>query len=115
MCRLFHIGTAGTVSDPELLNRFVAQRNETGEAAFEELVSRHGPMVLRDCRGMLHNAHDAEDAFQAVFLVLASRARFIRQCVSVASWLFEVAERVARHGKRAATRQRASTRSSPCD
>ena len=93
--RLFNIGSVGTMSDAELLDRFVSHRDESAEAAFEELVSRHGPMVLRVCRSVLRDAHDAEDAFQAVFLVLANRARSIRRRGSVASWLFGVAQRVA--------------------
>jgi RNA polymerase sigma factor (sigma-70 family) len=105
--RLFNIGAVGTMSDTELLDRFVSRRDEAAEAAFEELVIRHGPMVLRVCRGLLHDAHDAEDAFQAVFLVLANRARSIRQSASVASWLFGVAHRVAMQGKRGAARRRA--------
>ena len=84
--RLFNFGTVGTMSDAELLDRFVSRRDEAAEAAFEELVSRHGPMVLRVCRSVLRDAHDAEDAFQAVFLVLANRARSIRRSGSVASW-----------------------------
>ena len=88
--RLFHFGAIGAMSDAQLLDRFVSRRDEAAEAAFEELVIRHGPMVLRVCRGVLHDAHDAEDAFQAVFLVLASRAGSIRRSGSVASWLFGV-------------------------
>src|SRR3954468_2818673 len=93
--RLFNMGLVGTMSDAELLDRFVSRRDESAETAFEELVSRHGPMVLRVCRSVLRDAHDAEDALQAVFLVLANRARSIRRRGSVASWLFGVAQRVA--------------------
>ena len=105
--RLFNIGAVGTMSDAELLDRFVSRRDEAAEAAFEELVSRHGPMVLRVCRSVLRDAHDAEDAFQAVFLVLANRAGSIRRRGSVASWLFGVAQRVATRGRRSAARRRA--------
>src|SRR5271170_3747474 len=104
--RLFNFGAVGTMSDAELLDRFVSRRDEAAEAAFEELVIRHGPMVLRVCRGVLHDAHDAEDTFQAVFLVLASRARSIRRSGSVASWLFGVAHRVATRARRSAARRR---------
>jgi RNA polymerase sigma factor (sigma-70 family) len=104
--RLFNIGAIGTLSDGQLLDRFVARRDEAAEAAFEELVSRHGPMVLRVCRSVLHDAHDAEDAFQAVFLVLANRAGSIDRTRPVAGWLFGVARRVAYRGKRSAARRR---------
>ena len=110
MHQLFSLGAVGAMSDAELLERFVLRRDEDAEAAFEELVIRHGPMVLRVCRSILHDTHDAEDAFQAVFLVLANRARSIRQSGSVASWLFGVAERVASRGKRIAARRRAVER-----
>ena len=105
--RLFNVGAVGTMSDAQLLDRFVSRRDEAAEAAFEELVIRHGPMVLRVCRSVLHDDHDAEDAFQAVFLVLANRARFIRRSGSVASWLFGVAERVSKRSKRSAARRQA--------
>jgi RNA polymerase sigma factor (sigma-70 family) len=105
--RLFNFGAVGTMSDGQLLARFVLRRDEAAEAAFEELVIRHGPMVLRVCRSILHDAHDAEDAFQAVFLVLANRAGSIRRSGSVASWLFGVAQRVANRGKRSAARRHA--------
>ncbi len=104
--RLFHLGAVGMLSDAQLLDRFASRRDEAAEAAFEELVIRHGPMVLRVCRGVLHDAHDAEDAFQAVFLVLASRAGSIRRAGSVASWLFGVAHRVATRARRSAARRR---------
>jgi RNA polymerase sigma factor (sigma-70 family) len=104
--RLFNLGAAGMMSDAQLLDRFLSRRDEAAEAAFEELVSRHGPMVLRVCRAVLRDAHDAEDAFQAVFLVLASRAGSIRQSGSIASWLFGVAHRVAWRARRSAARRR---------
>jgi RNA polymerase sigma factor (sigma-70 family) len=103
--RLFNLGAVGTLSDAQLLDRFVSRRDEAAEAAFEELAIRHGPMVLRVCRGVLHDAHDAEDAFQAVFLVLANRAGTVRRSGSVASWLFGVAQRVASRARRSATRR----------
>ena len=103
--QLLDFGAVGTLSDAQLLDRFVSRRDEAAEAAFEELVIRHGPMVLRVCRSVLHDAHDAEDAFQAVFLVLANRAGSIRRGGSVASWLFGVAHRVATRVKRGAARR----------
>jgi HlyD family secretion protein len=75
-----------------LLERFVAHRDE---AAFEVLLWRHGPMVLGVCQRVLHNCHDAEDAFQATFLTLARKAGSIANKQAVGSWLFQVAHRIA--------------------
>jgi polysaccharide biosynthesis/export protein len=103
--RLFNFGAIGTLSDAELLERFASRDDESADAAFEELVIRHGRMVLLVCRRVLPDSHDAEDAFQATFLVLANRARSIRRGGSVASWLFGVALRAAKRVKRAAMRR----------
>jgi hypothetical protein len=81
---LDHIGVVGDLSDAQLLDRFLA-RGEAAEAAFEALVARHGPMVLDVCFNVLRDPHDAQDAFQATFLVLASRAGSIRQRGALAS------------------------------
>ena len=99
---LFAGGTVGALADGELLERFVSRRDE---AAFEALVKRHGPMVLQVCRGVLADAHEAQDAFQATFLVLARRAGSIRKRESVASWLFGVAGRIAARARVAAARR----------
>ena len=76
------------------------------EAAFEALVTRHGPMVLRVCRNVLSNPDDAEDAFQATFLVLVKQRASIRKLDSVASWLYGVAARVSARARVDAARRR---------
>ena len=95
---LFRDGAIGGLSDARLLERFLAARDEAGEAAFRALVERHGPMVLRVCRGVLHNPDDAEEAFQVTFLALARKAGSIRKHASIASWLHGTAHRVAPEG-----------------
>jgi RNA polymerase sigma factor (sigma-70 family) len=90
-------------TDTELLRGFLAQRDE---AAFETLVQRHGPMVLSVCRNVVQNAADAEDAFQATFLVLVRRAGSIRKPELVGNWLYGVAYRVARRARSQASRRR---------
>jgi RNA polymerase sigma factor (sigma-70 family) len=87
------------LSDDELLGRFNAQRDGSAEAAFEALVRRHGPMVLRVCGHILADMHDAEDAFQATFLVLARRSGSIRRPELLGNWLYGVALRTAREAK----------------
>jgi RNA polymerase sigma factor (sigma-70 family) len=93
LCYLRNLGSQETlknVSDGELLRRFTAEHDET---AFTVMVRRHGGTVLQVCRSLLHNHADAEDAFQATFVVLARQARAIRNKASLASWLYGVAYR----------------------
>ena len=71
---LFAAGTFSGLSDRQLLERFLAGDDPVSEMAFAVLVERHGPMVLGVCRRILGHSHDAEDAFQATFLVLVERA-----------------------------------------
>jgi RNA polymerase sigma factor (sigma-70 family) len=92
---LAHLGVTGNLSDDQLLDRFLARSGETAGEAFEALVARHGPMVLDVCGNILRDPHNTKDAFQATFLVLASRAASIRRRDALASWLFGVARRVA--------------------
>jgi RNA polymerase sigma factor (sigma-70 family) len=82
--------------DGQLLERFV---NERDPRAFDALLQRHGAMVLHVCRRVLGHAQDAEDAFQATFLLLAKSAASIRRQASVASWLYGVAYRLAARAK----------------
>jgi RNA polymerase sigma factor (sigma-70 family) len=107
---LFRDGTAAGLSDGQLLDRVVRGPADAAEVAFAALVERHGPMVLRVCRQILGDPHDAEDASQATFLVLARKARSIRRADSVASWLYGVACRTAARAKALAARRRARER-----
>jgi len=90
--------------DAELLGRFLTARDE---AAFTAVVCKHGPMVYRVCRGVLRNSADAEDAAQAVFLVLAQKASSVRKHDSLPSWLHGVALRTAHKLRAAIARRRA--------
>jgi C-terminal peptidase prc len=94
---------ASSSTDAVLLERFVSERDET---AFEALLHRHGPMVLGLCRRVLRNAHDAEDAFQATFLVLVHKASSVRKLASLSSWLYGVAYRTALQARTELARRR---------
>jgi RNA polymerase sigma factor (sigma-70 family) len=108
---LFRFGASGHIGDDELLGRFVAgRRDEAAEAAFAALVERHGPMVLGVCRRVLGDRHEAEDAFQATFLVLARKAGAIARREQLANWLHGVASRTALDARSRADRRRARER-----
>jgi RNA polymerase sigma factor (sigma-70 family) len=94
----------GGMTDGELLEAYLDRRDE---AAFEALVRRHGPMVLGVCRRLLRSHHDAEDAFQATFLVLVRRAASVVPREKVGNWLYGVAYRTALEARTRAARRRA--------
>jgi RNA polymerase sigma factor (sigma-70 family) len=91
------------ITDRQLLDCFTRQRDE---AAFAALVRRHGPLVLGVCRRVLQNAHDAEDVFQATFLVLARKAGSVSRAASLGSWLYQVAYRMALKIRKQASNRR---------
>lgn len=84
-------------SDEQLLADFLSRRSDD---AFSALIGRHGPMVLNVSRRILHDAHAAEDVFQATFLVLADRAGAIHRPTSLAGFLHGVAYRLAVRARR---------------
>src|SRR5688572_16826675 len=102
--RLLARRAGSSLTDTQLVANFVARRDE---ASFEVLVWRHGAMVLDLCKRVLRDAHEAEDAFQATFLVLARKAAAVGRGEAVGCWLYKVAYRIAlrlraRAAKRAA-------------
>jgi RNA polymerase sigma factor (sigma-70 family) len=101
---------ATPADDGGLLRRFALGRDE---GAFTELVARHGPLVLGLCRRLLREPHDAEDVFQATFLVLARKAGSIRKPESLSCWLHGVAYRLARKARAEANRRREGERQAP--
>ncbi|MHC5540565.1 RNA polymerase sigma factor, partial [Singulisphaera rosea] len=103
--RLFGEGTTAGLTDAQLLERFASVGDG---ASFEALVTRHGRMVLAVCRDILKDPHDAEDAFQATFLVLVKKAGTLWLRGSLSSWLYCVAYRVALQANKATARRRAS-------
>jgi len=82
-------------SDEQLIDQFLTGQKEDSESAFETLLKRHGPMVFGVCRHVLRRDQDAEDAFQATFLVLARKAGTIHNREILGCWLYEVAYRTA--------------------
>jgi RNA polymerase sigma factor (sigma-70 family) len=92
------------LTDGQLLERFLATHED---AAFAALLRRHGPMVLGVCRRVLNSLHDAEDAFQATFLVLVCKGSSVTARESVGSWLYGVAFRTAKKARASASRRRA--------
>jgi RNA polymerase sigma factor (sigma-70 family) len=92
---MFTAGTVAGLSDGQLLAQFATRSGDAAELAFSALVERHGPMVLRVCRTILRDEHDAQDAFQATFLVLARKAGSLWARDSLGPWLYGVAFRTA--------------------
>ncbi len=105
---IFRDGVAAELSDRQLLDRFTSLSggDVLAESAFAALVARHGPMVLRVCRAALRDEHDAQDAFQAVFLVLVHKARTLWARDSLGPWLHAVALRVSAHARAAEMQRR---------
>jgi RNA polymerase sigma factor (sigma-70 family) len=103
MVRLYGEGTVAGMTEAQLVERFADRRDE---AAFEALVAHHGPMVLSVCRGALRDPNDADDAFQATFLVLARKASTIRGGEALGAWLHRVARRVSARAGADTTRRR---------
>jgi RNA polymerase sigma factor (sigma-70 family) len=103
---LFNLGIIRDLTDGQILERFATGCGEAAELAFAALVERHGPMVPRVCRDVLADPNDADDAFQATFLVLVKRARGLWVRDSLGPWLHRVAYRTSCDARSAAARRR---------
>ena len=104
---LFGVGTLSGLDEGELLGRFISHHDET---AFEEILARHGPMVLGICRRWLGDPDDVDDAFQAVFLILVQKAATLRSRNSLSSWLYSVSLKVAKRARANKARRRSRER-----
>jgi RNA polymerase sigma factor (sigma-70 family) len=107
---LFTEGVTSNLTDGQLLKRFADCQNGAAELAFAALVRRHGPAVLRVCRAILNDEHDAEDAFQATFLVLVRKGGSLWVRDSLGPWLHRVACHASGRVKQDANRRRAHER-----
>src|SRR5579859_2838095 len=101
------VGDGGDETDGQLLASFLTHGEQ---AAFEALVQRHGRMVLGVCKRVLNHAHDAEDAFQATFLVLVRKAASLVARPTIGDWLYGVAYNTALKARAAALKRRAKER-----
>ncbi|MGE3803995.1 MAG: RNA polymerase sigma factor [Gemmataceae bacterium] len=108
--RLVGLPQAGDFSDGQLLDRYVSGRDES---ALATLMQRHGPLVWSVCQRLLPDSHDAEDAFQATFIVLTRKAASLERRPSLAAWLYEVAQRTALQARSLAARRRQREQQSP--
>ncbi len=110
---LFDGSAVAGLSDRQLLDRFTARRDAVAEAAFAGLVFRHGRLVLGVCNELLGDRHDAEDAFQAVFLILAQKAHAIRDPDLLGNWLYGVTLRTCRQARLCIARRRKYEEAAP--
>jgi RNA polymerase sigma factor (sigma-70 family) len=108
---LLDAGAIGSLEDGELLGRFLG-RDDSADSAFAALVDRHGRMVLRVCRDVLGDPHEAQDAAQATFFILARKAAAIKKPEALPSWLHGTARRVAARALRDSIRRRKHERRS---
>ncbi|HEV3164179.1 MAG TPA: sigma-70 family RNA polymerase sigma factor, partial [Isosphaeraceae bacterium] len=108
---ILDVGVMAGLTDGQLLERFETRGGDAAELAFAALVERHGPMVLRVCRGILRDEHDAMDAFQATFLVLVRKRGSLWVRDSLGPWLHLVACRAAGRARADAARRRALAQS----
>ena len=107
---LFNVGIVSGLTDGQLLEQFACRDGEAAEVAFAALVQRHGPVVLSACLGIVGNDHDAQDAFQATFFILARKSSTLWVRESLGPWLHRVACRAAVRVKVASSRRRATER-----
>ncbi len=103
---LYEAGTVAGMTDGQLLERFFEGRGDEAELAFGAILARHGAMVLGVCRRALRDPHEADDAFQATFLILVRKGRSVRVDDSLGRWLYGVSRKVAARARGQADRRR---------